>query len=73
MNVLDFEDVDPAYLDDLLHMADMYAHECTKQEEKFRWWQSNGCDYRWQDCQAAYELLKETGQYFELRQQWLKG
>jgi hypothetical protein len=58
---------------DLLCMADMYAHKCTKQQEKFDYYQRHVTPWRWEDCQAAFELLRETGRYFELRRAWING
>jgi hypothetical protein len=44
----------------LLELADMYANKCTKQEEKFDYFRRNGCVWRWVDCEAAYDLLREV-------------
>lgn len=45
---------------ELIDMADMYAGVCTRQEEKFQFWRGEGCPWRWEDCEAAFDLLIET-------------
>lgn len=50
---------------ELVDMADMYANTCTRQEEKFTSWIRWGCPWRWEDCEAAYDLIREQGSVIE--------
>ena len=61
---------------DMIHMADLYTNKCTRQQEKFEYYQRNGITWRWEDCQAAFELLREHyGDYWlwQLMQDWRRG
>lgn len=53
----------------LLCMADLYAHKCTQQYEKFDYYRRNGVTWSWYDCEAAYQLCTEHfgGLYWSAR------
>lgn len=46
-------------LNELFAMAHMYAHTCTRQYEKYQGFQNKGYTWNWDDCIAAFNLLKE--------------
>lgn len=52
---------------EMIDMADMYANVCTRQEEKFTTWIRWGCPWRWPDCEAAWDLVKNTDPYMPYR------
>ena len=54
----------------LLEMADMYASKCTRQQEKFSYYRRNGIDWRWEDCEAAWQLLAELPDKWQLLSAW---
>ncbi len=58
---------------ELVEMADMYASKCTRQEEKFSYYQRNGIKWRWEDCIAAYDLIRELPNYWDIVQDWRRG
>jgi hypothetical protein len=56
---------------ELLPLADMYANICTRQEEKFIEYRRQGkVSYSWEDCIAAYDLLKDLSGYWEFFALW---
>lgn len=57
-------------MDDFLAMADMYASTCTQQEEKYADFQRRGYTWRWEDCRAAFDLVRELPNYWELVENW---
>jgi hypothetical protein len=60
-------------IQELLAMADMYASTCTRQEEKYQDWLRRGYTWRWEDCEAALNLLKEqfgTIEYSRMARAW---
>ena len=59
-----------AFWEDLLIKADLYANKCTQQEEKFDHYRRNGCTDRWEDCQAAWELISARPDAYVLMQNW---
>ncbi len=59
-------------MDDLIAMADMYASSCTRQQEKYQSFQRKGYTWRWDDCEAAYDLIRELPGYYELVEEWRK-
>jgi len=56
--------------DEMIQMAYVYANLCTQQEEKYGYrngdhmgWGARSCynlPWEWDDCEAAWELMKET-------------
>jgi len=61
------------YIIELLEMADMYVSKCTRQEEKFDYYKRNGIPWIWDDCIAAYRLVRELPNNEELYYEWRKG
>lgn len=59
-------------LEELVAMADMYASTCTRQEEKYQDIKRHGYTWEWVDCIAAYDLIRELPNYWQLVQQWRK-
>lgn len=53
-------------LTELIHMADVYANKCTRQYEKFDHYKRSGIPWSWEDCEAAYELVRELPNYWGL-------
>lgn len=50
---------------ELFLMAQFYGSTCTQQEEKFiAITQRTGCDWTWEDCEAASQLLLEKYQSY---------
>lgn len=58
---------------ELIELADMYVSKCTRQEEKFMDFQRRGCAWRWEDCEAAYDLLRERADGWNLWDAWRRG
>lgn len=63
--------------DELFAMADMYANTSTRQQEKYTEWQRTyGFTWKWEDCMAALDLLKEelgVIGYFNAAREWRKS
>lgn len=59
-------------LQELIAMADMYASSCTRQEEKYASFQQYGYAWRWEDCEAAYDLVRALPDYWTLVEAWQK-
>jgi hypothetical protein len=59
-------------LQELLAQADMYASTCTGQEEKYQDWLRRGYTWRWEDCVAAFQLVREMPNWWELVEAWRK-
>jgi hypothetical protein len=57
---------------ELVEMADMYTSKCTRQEEKFDYYRRNGIAWSWQDCEAAWQLLRELPYSWALHDAWRK-
>jgi hypothetical protein len=57
-------------MDELIAMADMYASSCTRQQEKYEGFQHKGYTWRWEDCEAAYDLIREVPNHWELVEAW---
>lgn len=58
-------------LNELIAMADMYSSSCTRQEEKYESFQGmHGYTWRWADCVAAYDLIRELPDYWDLVEAW---
>jgi hypothetical protein len=57
-------------IDQLIAMADMYASSCTRQQEKYESFQRRGYTWRWEDCEAAYDLIRELPDYWTLVEDW---
>lgn len=59
---------------DLIEMADFYVNKCTRQEEKaLHYIKTYAVPWRWVDCEAAYGLLCERPDYWELMTAWRRG
>lgn len=59
-----------ADLSELIAMADMFASTCTRQEEKYQSMLQRGYTWRWEDCKAAYELIRERADWYALMEAW---
>lgn len=60
-------------LAELIAMADMYASTCTRQEEKYKGFAGkHGYTWRWEDCIAAYDLIRALPDYWERVEAWRK-
>lgn len=60
----------PDDLQQLLAMADMFASTCSRQQEKYQAFQLQGYTWRWEDCEAAYDLVRELPDYWSLVEAW---
>lgn len=65
-------DLHPDDLQELLAMADMFASSCTRQYEKYQDFQRHGYTWRWEDCEAAFGLVRELPDYWPLVEAWRK-
>lgn len=68
-----WEECDKDFLIELIWKSDMYANKCTKQQEKFNYYQRNGIEWTWEECIAAHQILKETGEYWLIMEAWRRG
>lgn len=59
-------------LDELIGMAHMWAITCSRQYEKYIGFQYKGYTWAWEDCEAAYWLIIELPNWFELVDKWQK-
>lgn len=57
-------------LDEFIAMADMYASTCTGQYEKYMDFQLKGYTWAWKDCEAAFQLIKELPDWWEIVKAW---
>lgn len=58
--------------EELIAMADMYASSCTRQQEKYTSFQRLGYTWRWEDCEAAFALIRELPDYWDRLEAWRK-